>query len=198
VHSALEQREPAAAWSELDPDAKRGRLLLAAERVFARDGLEAPMPAVAQAAGAGVGSLYRQFPSKDELVAALAERRLHALAAELETALGEPRAWDALKRFLWHVLGDGASDDVSARAIAAAAAADAPVREAREHVRGLLDALVGRAQAQGDMRADATRLDVSLVIMAARAVRHVSPAAWRRIVELSLDGLRAAPTPPAP
>ena len=197
MHSALEEGEPAASWSALDPDAKRDRLLLAAERVFARDGLEAPMPTIAQAAGAGVGSLYRQFPSKDELVAALAERRLHALAAELETALGEPRAWVALERFLWHVLGDGASDDVSARAIAAAAA-DAPVREAREHVRGLLDALVGRAQAQGDMRADATRLDVSLVIMAARAVRHVSPAAWRRIVELSLDGLRAAPTPPSP
>ena len=62
----------------------------AAERVFAEHGLDAPMPAVARAAGAGVGSLYRQFASKDELVAALAERRLTRIGVRLEDALAQP------------------------------------------------------------------------------------------------------------
>jgi AcrR family transcriptional regulator len=52
------------AWALLDPEAKRARLLKAAGEVFARDGLDTPMPVVAAAAGAGVGSVYRQFPSK--------------------------------------------------------------------------------------------------------------------------------------
>src|SRR5271157_2549419 len=76
----------APSWSELSPEAKYERLLDAAGTVFARDGLQAPMPTVAAAAGAGVGSLYRQFPSKRELVAELVVRRLTLIALSAEEA----------------------------------------------------------------------------------------------------------------
>lgn len=180
------------AWADLAPDAKRTRLLAAAQQVFAEQGLDAPMPAIARAAGAGVGSLYRQFASKDDLVAALAEGHLARLQVRLAEALEEDDAWVALERLLWEVLGDSAADDVSAKALHLAADnGAAEVSAGREHVRALLDTLVSRAREQGTMRADATRLDISLVINAARAVRRLEPDAWRRMVELGLDGLRA-------
>jgi AcrR family transcriptional regulator len=191
MHSAIDL--PAGpAWSALGADGKRDRLLAAAERVFAEGGLDAPMPAVARAAGASIGSLYRQFASKDDLVAALAERRLATLEAELDHALADAGAWAGLQAFLWRALGQDASDDVSAKAIASASSS-AAVQQARERVHGRIEQLVTRAREQGDLRADATRLDVSLVIVAARSVRHLHPNAWRRMVELAIDGLRASP-----
>ncbi len=63
-------------WADLGRDEKRARLLQAAGEVFAREGLDAPIPAVAAAAGAGIGSVYRQFPSKRDLLAALVSERL--------------------------------------------------------------------------------------------------------------------------
>ena len=74
IEPARSRRE--ACWSELDAEDKRATLLRAAGEVFARDGLDAPMPAIAAAAGAGVGSVYRQFPSKRDLLAALVVERL--------------------------------------------------------------------------------------------------------------------------
>jgi AcrR family transcriptional regulator len=189
MHSGLHPT-PGATWAELEAAGKRERLLAAAERVFAEGGLDAPMPAIARAAGAGVGSLYRQFASKDELVAALAERRLAALERELDAALAERDAWAALQTFLWQALGNDAADDVAARAIATASASE-QVRRARERVQGRLEALVASAREQGALRADATRLDISLLFVAARSVRHLHPSAWRRMVELTIDGLRA-------
>ena len=77
-------------WSELDAEAKRARLLAAAGEVFAREGLDAPMPAIAAAAGAGVGSVYRQFPAKRDLLAALVVERHEAVEREAEAALASP------------------------------------------------------------------------------------------------------------
>src|SRR5438309_9119407 len=58
-------------WTRLDAAAKRERLLEAATEVFARNGIDAPMSVVADAAGAGVASVYRLFASKRELLAAI-------------------------------------------------------------------------------------------------------------------------------
>ncbi|MEA2178114.1 MAG: hypothetical protein QOG77_1411 [Solirubrobacteraceae bacterium] len=79
---------------------------------------------------------------------------------------------------------------MSSAAIASAQAAPA-VSEIRGRVHGKLEDLIARAQAQGRLRADASRQDVTLVFLSARAVKHVGPDAWRRVVELALDGLRA-------
>ena len=70
------EAEPERLWSALSAEQKHERILCAAGRVFAREGLDASMPVVAAEAGAGIGSLYRQFPSKHDLLAALVVRRL--------------------------------------------------------------------------------------------------------------------------
>src|SRR4051812_23693421 len=104
-------------WTGLSADKKRERLLAAAEALFARDGVSAPMPAVAAAAGIGVGSLYRQFASKEELVAALARKRMHHVEEELDASLALPDAWNGIEQFLWRVLEPYACDDLITQAI---------------------------------------------------------------------------------
>jgi AcrR family transcriptional regulator len=175
-------------WSGLTADAKRERLLAAAEALFAREGLAAPMPAVAAAAGAGVGSLYRQFPSKEELVAALALKRMAHVEAALDAALTLEDAAAGVELFLWQILEPYACDDLVAQAIASLSGDR--IDAAKNAVTAKMERLLEAARAQGGIRPDITPLDVHLVIVGARAARSVEPDAWRRMVELALNGLR--------
>src|SRR6201999_599571 len=88
-------------WTALDPAAKRERLLAAATEIFARDGLDAPMSVIAEAAGAGVASVYRLYESKRELLAALVVRRMDTIAAAAPEAYEQPgNRWEALTGML--------------------------------------------------------------------------------------------------
>ena len=187
-HSEAEAR-PTPAWTELDAEAKRERLLSAAGEVFAREGIEAPMPAVAAAAGAGVGSVYRQFPSKEDLVAALVIRRLDSVIADIEAALARGGApWPAFVALMWELADRQASDDVVAEAMATVTEHPA-VAERAWLCEQRIEALMGKARGEGSLRADATPSDVRLLLAAVRAVRRREPASWRRMLELGLDGL---------
>src|SRR3954454_22719434 len=66
---------------------RRARLLAAATAIFARDGLGAPLPAIAAEAGVWVGTFYREFPSKEPLIAALALERVEWYGQEARAAL---------------------------------------------------------------------------------------------------------------
>jgi len=182
---------PPTPWAELGGEQKRERLLGAAGEVFAREGIEAPMPAVAAAAGAGVGSVYRQFPSKEDLLAALVVRRLDVVAADIEQALAQPGdAWDAFAGLMWQLADLQASDDVAAEAIATVSGhAEVAVRARLCEER--LDVLLAAARATGRLRADASAADVRLLLAAVRATRRREPESWRRMLELGLDGLAA-------
>jgi len=188
---------PASCWSELETDAKRARLLEAAGEVFARDGLDATMPTIAAAAGAGVGSVYRQFPSKDDLLAALVVERLAAVEKEADAALADAGGpWAALTALLWTVAERQASDDVLAEALATLS--DHPdVQQALGATLISLDTLLGAAAEEGRLRPDATVLDVRLVLAATRAARGLEPGAWRRMLELGIDALDAQAQPGA-
>ena len=188
---------PASCWSELETDAKRARLLEAAGEVFARDGLDATMPTIAAAAGAGVGSVYRQFPSKHELLAALVIERLEAVVGEADAALADAGGpWAALTALLWTVAERQASDDVLAEALATLS--DHPdVQQALGATLISLDTLLGAAAEEGRLRPDATVLDVRLVLAATRAARGLEPGAWRRMLELGIDALDAQAQPGA-
>jgi AcrR family transcriptional regulator len=186
---AWTQVEPELDWADLGAEAKHERILRAAGSLFASDGLDASMPAVAALAGAGVGSLYRQFPSKRELLAALVIRRLEQIKAAAErAAVSAGDHWLALTDMLWTLLEQQAADDFLGEAwshvedhenvqVAAAAAHSA------------LDALLGLARIEGAVRDDASALDIRLMFVAARASRQVGPEAWERVFALMLDGL---------
>jgi AcrR family transcriptional regulator len=181
--------EPAQEWAQLDNDAKRERLLSAAGRLFARDGLAAPMPAVAAEAGAGVASLYRQFPSKHELLAALVIRRMEQFeqAAE-EAAAGDGDRWSALTELLWTMVERASADDFLGEA--RMLVDDHPgVVQARDRAAAATERLLAEVRAEGRLRSDATVLDIHLLFAATRAAKQVEPAAWRRTLELFIDAL---------
>ena len=181
--------DPELEWSQLDSEARRERLLSAAGRLFARDGLAAPMPAVAAEAGAGVASLYRRFPSKHELLAALVIRRLEQFEeAAVAAVAGEGDRFSALTELLWTMVERASADDFlgGARMLVG----DHPgVVEATERATFALERLLADARVEGRLRADATTLDIHLLFAATRAAKQVEPAAWRRTLELFIDAL---------
>jgi AcrR family transcriptional regulator len=185
-----------AGWSELDASDKRERLLLAAGEVFAREGLDAPMPAVAAAAGAGVGSVYRQFPSKQDLLAALVVRRLQEVRRGADVALRSAAgAWTALTGLLWQLAERQSEDDVLGEAMATVSG-HAEVRRALAATTASLERLLAAARAEGRLRPDATSTDLRLLFAATRAASALEqPDAWRRMLELGLDALQARPAP---
>jgi AcrR family transcriptional regulator len=180
-------------WSELDASQKRARLLDAAGEVFARDGLDAPMPSIAAAAGAGIGSVYRQFPAKRDLLAALVVKRLQDVEDQTGVAMASTEGpWQALSRLLWNLAERQAEDDVLGEAMATVSAHPA-VREALESAMRALERLLEAARGEGKLRADATTDDLRLLFAATRASAQLDPQAWRRMLVLALDGLARQP-----
>lgn len=179
---------PSVPWATLDVDAKRVRLLDAAEAVFARDGLDAPVPAIAAAAGVGVGSVYRAFASKDEIVAALAVERLHWIHERATAALQDADAWLGLERLLRVVAERQVADGVLAEALAAALQRPevaAPLATAT----GAVEAVLARARAHGALRTDVTTDELRGIFAALRAADGAG--AGDKLLELVLAGLRS-------
>jgi AcrR family transcriptional regulator len=177
-------------WITLDADGKRLRLLEAAEAVFARDGLDAPVPAIAAAAGAGVGSVYRAFASKDEIVCALALERLRWVQERAREALEASDPWTGLERLLRVIADRQQGDGVLGEAFAAAfqrpdlakplAAATAAVDDVLERVR-----------ADGALRTEITTDELRGLFTGLRAADAAQPGSGGKLLDLVLAGLRA-------
>jgi AcrR family transcriptional regulator len=199
--SGAEAAAPAAptagAWSALSPGDKRERLLSAAGDVFARHGLDAPMSEVADAAGAGVASLYRCFPSKHELLARLVARRMDQIADAAIDALARPGArWSALTDLLTGLVSNQSADNFLGEArVAVAENPDVIASSARAEE--AIDALLDAARGEGRLRADASALDMRLLFAATRTAKQVEPENWPRMLELMIDALDAQPRPTA-
>ena len=190
-------RTPAqACWSALTPEAKKERLLSAAGEVFAARGLDTPMSEVACAAGAGVASIYRRFPSKQELLAALVVRRMDQITAALLEAEASPGSrFGALTRTLRSLVHGQSADDLlgDARVIVAG---HPDVEAATDRTTDAIERLLCAARAEGRLRSDATTLDVRLLFAATRAAKRIEPGRWPRMLELMLDALETRPARP--
>jgi AcrR family transcriptional regulator len=176
-------------WAHLEPEAKRERLLRAAGEVFARNGLDTPMPVVAAAAGAGIGSVYRQFPSKHELIAELVIDRLDQIAEGARQAGARAGdRWASFTEMLWRLVERQSCDDFFGEAMLNVAEHPAVVA-AHERASSALDQLLVDTRAEGRLRSDATPVDLRLLFAATRAAKQVEPTAWRRMLELLIDAL---------
>ena len=176
-------------WATLEGPGKRERLLIAANEVFSDQGLEAPMSEVAAAAGAGVASVYRLFPSKHELLAALVVRRNDQVAAAAGEALRRPGSrWAALTAMITELVEAQSTDDFLGEA--RLKVGDHPeVLAARARTARAVGRLFAAAREEGRLRPDATPLDLRLLFAATRAARRIEPGAWRRTLALMIDAL---------
>ena len=180
----------------LRADARRNRerVLAAAEAVFGESGLNGQIEEVARRAGVGVGTVCRNFPTKQALVEAVLTSMYESLLDRALEALEHPDAGEAFERFFvtfpefqarHRALGEQIAKEIELPTSAQ------PIREAL--VRALAE-LVSRAQAAGAIRADIGPADVSMlfagVAHATAIVGELQPVLRERYVRIILDGLR--------
>jgi AcrR family transcriptional regulator len=180
----------------LRADARRNReaVLRAAKELFAEQGLEAQMPDVAQAANVGVGTVYRHFPTKDHLIAALVSERFERLAAKAREGLEAPDAWAGVAEFIRFASQTQADDRALCEVMnSRPQMMDAVAREAG--LTELAERLVERAQRSGQLRRDLEWQDIPMIVCGLGSVTQSTPVPsvgrWPRLVEIILDGLRA-------
>jgi AcrR family transcriptional regulator len=185
-----------------DASRNRERVLEAARALFAERGLNVTMDDIAASAGVGVGTVYRRFGTRDELICALFEERMLEYVALAEDAVGQADAWQALETFLERSVAMQAADRGLHDLLIGNARALERVARIRDRMRPLIDRLVRRAQEAGDMRPDITLTDMPLLGLMLRQVvdfsHDIAPDLWRRYLTLLLDGLRTRRAAPSP
>jgi AcrR family transcriptional regulator len=171
-------------------------VLDAARLVFAVQGPDAPVSAVAAAAGVGMGSLYRRFASKEALLQYLCQASLEQQVATAEAALaGADGPWHALASFVETCVSFRAGAFTAiAGTIPTTAAMNATARRAHE----LLERLVTAAQRAGVLRQDVGSVDIHQLIELFSRRRPDPDAAYQRLLTIALDGLRDSAHQPLP
>ncbi len=185
-----------------DAERNRRRILDAARELFAEEGLGVTLNDIAHHAGVGVGTVYRRFPEKCQLIEELFEEQIGELVALMEEALEDPDAWHGFTGFLRRNLELQARDRAFREIILGTPEGAERVGRIRARMFPLGSRLVQRAQDAGALRADFNAADVPMLLLMLTPVldsaRDVQPELWRRYFEIVVQGLRAHPAPPEP
>jgi AcrR family transcriptional regulator len=188
----------------LRADAARNRaaIIAVARDVFAEQGLEAPLEAIAARAGVGIATLYRRFPTREKLVAAALVGKVTEYAAAAEQALAVADPWAGFAGFVLRICELQAGDRGLSDLLSMTLSADEQVEQLRRTANDRVITLIDRAKAQGGLREDFVGEDLVLVLIATAAVMHVThvdaPDAWRRFAALALDAFRRHDSPELP
>lgn len=189
--------DAAPAPKPLRKDAERNlrRILDAAREVFAEHGLGVTMDDVAHHAGVGVGTVYRRFANKEELIDALFEERIAAIAQLARDGIAHEDPWEGLVSFMERGIELQADDRGLKELLFDSAHGQHRVSHAREQLAPVVTELFERARADGRLRDDVEGPDMPVLQLMLGTVvdfsREVSPELWRRFLTLVLDGLRA-------
>jgi AcrR family transcriptional regulator len=188
----VEQTSPADKPLRADARRNRARILATAEEVFAAEGTNAATETIARRAGVGIGTLFRHFPTKEALLAAVVIARIEGLATTAEGYGDAPDPAAAFAAFFAQMVEAIVTKNAFTAPLLgesrAAAIAD-PALVGR--LRGAIALLLARAQAVGAVRADVAIDEVmALIIGAAHAVEHSDPARREHLLAIILDGLR--------
>ena len=177
-------------------DARRNRekVLAAARRQFARHGIDAQIDEIARDAGVGVGTVYRHFPNKEDLLQALADDRFESLARAGRESLAVEDPWQGFVEFMTYSARVMAEDRALSEAMDQRPALCGQAADKVEMLT-VTGEVVARAHASGQLRDDIVAEDVpSLICGLGRAVRANDgrPAmSWERHLDIILAGLRA-------
>jgi AcrR family transcriptional regulator len=180
----------------------RERLLAAARDLFAGQGFEVTLDDIARHAGVGVGTAYRNFANKGELLDAIFAEQTTELAAAADAALADPDPWHGLVNYLEQALALQLRD----KALAQIVNGDQVSIDQHDWTREVLApknrAIVARARDAGALRDDIEGTDLTFIQVGLNAImarsRDAHPDLYRRYLHLLLDGLRAQPGHPSP
>ncbi|WP_430645520.1 TetR/AcrR family transcriptional regulator [Agromyces sp. GXS1127] len=182
----------------LRADAERNRqaIICAAGRVFAEEGTAVTLEHIADVAGVGVGTIYRRFPTVDELVTVVMEEKIARYADRTEQAVERARTapWEAFEDYVFFMLEQQAADLAFSELILRPRDATALFRSEISRALDASIALVDRVKAAGSLREDFDHSDLFMLINAnagiVRGMGHAAPRSWRRFGEYMLQAFR--------
>jgi len=185
-----------------DAEQNRVRLMAAARELFAERGFDVTLDDIARRAGVGVGTAYRRFTNKGELLDAIFAEQTDEVAAAADAGLADPDPWHGLVSYLEQSLALQLRD----RGLAQIVSGDHISAEQHDWTREVMGpknrALVARARESGVLRGDVEGTDLTFILVGLNAImsrsRTAHPDLYRRYLQLMLDGLRAGPGAPTP
>ncbi|MDT0484359.1 TetR/AcrR family transcriptional regulator [Streptomyces doebereineriae] len=185
-----------------DAERNRERIIAAARTVFARDGLNASMASVAREAGVGIATMFRRFPTKEELVDAVFSDRMGAYVDVVTVALEDPDPWSGFVGYIETACAMQAADSGFADVLTMTFPTAKVLEERRNRAYEGMLVLIDRAKATGRLREDFDPSDLVLIHMAnagvVNATGDAAPDAWRRVVALFIQSLEAPARGPLP
>ncbi|MEV5158867.1 helix-turn-helix domain-containing protein [Streptomyces sp. NPDC053728] len=187
--------DPSTRHTRADARANEDRLLAAAALAFARDGAAATLKRIAQDAGVGIGTLYRRFPTRDQLVDATYRYETSRLAARASGLLGELPADLALRAWMSEVLDYLAAKHGMADTLKTLLRDDEQLSSrTRGQLTGAVDEFRLAGVAQGSIRQDVPSNDILMGLAGVTLVAgsgHQREQA-ERLLDLLLDGITRA------
>lgn len=177
----------------LRADARRNyeRLVEAARKVFAEQGAGASMEAIAKQAGVGVGTLYRRFPKRIDVVEAVWREDVDALVGTAERRLAESDPWAALEAWLRAYVDYGQTKRVFLNELHEAFEKSPDMKVAsRERITEAADTVLKRAQDAGVARRDINGADLMQLVSPMCTSPTLQAGQADRLIAMILDGLR--------
>lgn len=200
-------RTPSRAGLRVDAERNRQRVVAAASEAFAELGLDVPMEDIAKRAGVGVGTLYRRYPTRADLIAAAFETKMSGYAEAAGAALADPDPWNGFCGYVDRICAMQAGDRGFTTVLTMTFPTAKQFEAARNRAFADLTILIDRAKAAGKLRADFVTEDMPMFLMAnagvLAATADAAPDTWRRLVGYLLQACAASaaqplPDPPAP
>lgn len=182
---------PAGRRPRADAERNRARVLQAARTLFTERGDDVQLPEVARAAGVGVGTVYRNFPTREALIEAAAQERFSEIVAFARAeCVGSDDPAGALERYLRYVGDLLAHDRGLATSVAGAFGTAEPAGETREALTEVVNEILAEAKAAGGVAPETSISDVMMVCCGLAAVIRTGSGEWTRYIEMVLSGLR--------
>lgn len=162
--------------------------------MIAQSGVDASLEEISRRADVGVATLYRNFPTRDDLVRALFDIALGQLLTMREEITAAPTAWDGIVIYAERLAEWLVADPSLPHILKRMAAVDPGYRPAAQF-EGFITTVVAQAKRDGDLRSDVDAVDIAVLVTTVGSLGSLGdPYAgqWRRQLSIVLDGLRSA------
>jgi AcrR family transcriptional regulator len=186
----------------VDAERNRQRILTAARQAFAELGLNVSLEEIARRAGVGIGTLYRRYPARVDLIAAAFEPKVTAYVDIARQALADPDPWRGFCAFVEQICEMQAGDRGFTTVLTMTFPTAKRFEAERKRAYADFSALVERAKAAGKLRADFASEDMPMFLMAnagvLAATADAAPETWRRLVHYLVQACAAQAAQPLP